>query len=954
MSGITSNVGIFSGINSGQLIEQLLALDARPKSLALTRISQLQGLSAAYLDINSRLSGLKSAAAAFGSLRVFDAANAASSNNDVLTANALAGAPQGTYQFIVDRLVSSQQLLTAGFTDSTSTGVGLTSITVESAQGRLDRDTRLSVLNGGQGVNRGKIVVTDSTGASTTVDMSRVETVGDVLSLLNNQSAVHISAKAEGDRLVITDAAGGTGRLVIANAAGYTTATSLGVAGTADAVGSGGKVSGTQINRVGGATSLRTLNDGMGVDVSTAAGTSTPDFTISTRAGDTIHIDIGAIYNGQGVVTSPPVTDLAGVIDRINTQSAGKVTASINAAGTGLRLVDNTTGTETFQVAEMAGHTTAADLGILGSAGGATIDGRRLVASLNSVLTRNLNGGSGLSDGFFEIIARDGSAFSFVADASGSVEGFMRAVSTATGGKITLSLNASGTGLDLTDNTGGTGTLTVGGTAASELGLTASASTSSVVRGARAQLKYVGLSSRVADLNGGKGIGTGVFEITDTFGRTRRIDIGSDTATVNDLIAEINSNAQGYAARINNNGDGIIIEEVPGTQGAGNQKMKIRDVTGTVAKSLNLVGTAAGLGSQNKLDGSYERTVTVAAGDTLQTVADKINQAGVMVTAGVINDGSPARPFRLTLTARDTGEAGRFTIDTGTSDLGLTTLSTGTNSRVFFGAGDPASAILFSSSTNAVSGVLANTTLDLKSPSTGPVTLTISRNYAAVEDAVDDFVAAFNQVVTRIDAQTTYDSDTNRRGILLGDSVSSTLRGTLTALVQGTPLGVSGRYQSLPQVGITVGRNGQLQVDKARLRQAIDTDPQAVKDLFVAKVQENTGPQQVLGPNGQPIPGVTVSGGANTPPVYTSLGVLERVVVMADQYINTTSGVLTRQNRSLTDQMKSQNDRIASIDRALASKRTRLQRQFSQMEQTIGQLQSQQGSLGNIRNLLAS
>jgi flagellar capping protein FliD len=52
MGGITSSVGIFSGINSASLIDQLLAIEARPKTLAQNRMVQIQGQQAAYLDIS--------------------------------------------------------------------------------------------------------------------------------------------------------------------------------------------------------------------------------------------------------------------------------------------------------------------------------------------------------------------------------------------------------------------------------------------------------------------------------------------------------------------------------------------------------------------------------------------------------------------------------------------------------------------------------------------------------------------------------------------------------------------------------------------------------------------------------------------------------------------------------------------------------------------------------------
>jgi flagellar capping protein FliD len=59
MSGITTGTGVFSGIDSRSLIDQLLAVEARPRALAQQRVAQLQQQQTAYLDINTRLLNIK-------------------------------------------------------------------------------------------------------------------------------------------------------------------------------------------------------------------------------------------------------------------------------------------------------------------------------------------------------------------------------------------------------------------------------------------------------------------------------------------------------------------------------------------------------------------------------------------------------------------------------------------------------------------------------------------------------------------------------------------------------------------------------------------------------------------------------------------------------------------------------------------------------------------------------
>src|SRR5690606_6450635 len=130
--------------------------------------------------------------------------------------------------------------------------------------------------------------------------------------------------------------AGGAGTLTVGNAAGSTTATSLGIESAASSAGSGGVLTGASVYRLGGGTSLQSLNDGNGIRLNTAIGASTPDFSITTRDGSVISIDIGNIYDAEGKLTASAVSSLQGVIDRINEQSEGKVTASIGPGGVGL------------------------------------------------------------------------------------------------------------------------------------------------------------------------------------------------------------------------------------------------------------------------------------------------------------------------------------------------------------------------------------------------------------------------------------------------------------------------------------------------------------------------------------------------------------------------------------------------------------------------------------------
>lgn len=943
MSGITSGVGLFSGIDSKSIIEQLLALEGRTKLVTQRRGVELKSRQAVFLDLKNAMASLGTAATKFRTDKTFQAARATSSDTDVLSATARAGATAGTYTFLVDRVVSTQQVLSRGFADRNATAIGATDLIFEPAAARLDRDTPLSEFNGGAGIQRGKIRITDAAGGEAVVDLSRVTNLSEVLDAINGQSTAHVTAKADGNHLVLTDTSGaGSGRLTVADVSGYTTASSLGIAGQASTTGPGGTLNGSSVFYLSGASTLASLNDRTGVRLNTAAGTGTKDFTISTRDGSSLAIDIGAMYDADGKLTAAAVGDLAGVISRINGQSNGKVTASINAAGTGLKLVDNTTGSGSFEVVDSSGA--AADLRIAGSGTGAgdVINGARLIASLNSSLLSSVGGGTGLGGATIAVTNRAGSSFTVSVNPDGSLSDVISAISDQTGGTVTAALNSSGTGLVLTDSTGSTASnLIIGGAAAETLGISTGMAgvAEASVKGQRIQKRYISGATTLASLNNGLGIGTGTFEITDSTGKVQSVTVGDSQKTVADLIALINSRGLDVTARVNDNGDGIVIEENSGVNGS--VKIAVRDANGAVARSLGLVAEAAGTGSSNKIVGSFEKKISISATDTLDSALTKINSARAGVRAAIINDGSGATPFRLTLTSESSGAGGEFTLDPGSLDLGLSTLSAGRDARIILGGGDPARGVLLSSGSNTFDGVINGVRIDATSRSEEQVTVSVTQDTAAIESAVNAFATAFNTIIRKIDNATSYDQTTDKRGPLLGDSTVEIMRSAIYNAVNSKATGVTGRYQVLSQVGVSIGASGEMVINSDRLRSALSTDPAAVEQLFSARVQITEESTEIA-------PGVRVLDNTSTPK-FSSLGVAEIVGRLAEKYTASTTGIFARVDQSLQSQVKLAENRTAELDARLEQRRVVLERQFLAMETVIGKMQTQSSALSSIR-----
>lgn len=944
MGGITSGIGLASGLDTASIIQQLLSLEARPRILAQQRLSSIKVQQSAYLDINSRLQNLRSIVSGLRTQPVFDAKKATSSDESILTATASAGAAAGSYTFLVDRLVSAEQWLTRGFSSADDVPVGADAFTFEGAEARLDSDTALADLNGGNGITRGKIRIDDGTN-SAEIDLSKVATVSEVLDAIN-AADLDVTASVRGGSFVLTAGSGLGSDITVTNAGSAEVAESLGLA-TGGTVLSADLV-GTNVYGLSETTALSVLNDGRGVFANEIIG-QTADFTISVN-GDARSIRLGALYDTEGELIEGKAATVGDALTRINDALNGTgVTAEINADGDGFDLVDSL-GLNTIEVADGTGLLGSAmeDLGFSAGTTVGSVAGDVVLAGMNSTLLSGLRGAADdLGDGILQVRARDGSVFNVtISDFDTDVNGLLTQLQDQIDPtKITVGLDEMGTGLTFTDVSGGIGNLSVvgsGGPSDTAVALGISTGTGGVAQdvftGDRIQRQYVGLNTLVSDLNNGDGIGTGTFRIIDSTGTATEVEIDGDIRTVSDLIRTVNSAIAGddVSIRINDNGDGFVVEDAAG----GASKLLIEDLSGQVAASLRLDGEAEDAGD-NRIVGSYETRIEFEADDSLRDVMTKINEAGVGVTASILNEGVGANPFRLSLSARDAGVAGRTLIDTGGFDLGLTKLQEGLDAKAFFGSTDPAQAVLFTSSSNTVTDVFEGLTLNLQSASDEAVTINVASDRGELESKIEEFVGAFNETLDRIDFQSRFDEETEARGPLLGDSTLLNLKNAMMSTILGGPLNVSGRYSNLSQVGITVGEGGRLELDKDVLQDAIETDPQAVEDLLIKRDIDQSGGTRTLGE------GITV-----TDPLaretFSALGVFARVEELSRTYIDSVDGVLTARGQALENQVRLQEDRIEFFDQKLATRQTQLQREFASLETIISNFQAQQAALASL------
>ncbi|NLF29257.1 MAG: flagellar filament capping protein FliD [Planctomycetes bacterium] len=929
MSGISSSVGLVSGLPVSDLIDQLMKIESRVVEQVAARVTQTETVKTAWMGLSAGVLGTKMAALGLNNVSTFTATTAASSNESVMTATTSTGVTAGTYQFTVRRLAQNHQLISTGFADA-GAPVGAGALTFDIARGRLDPATRLDFLNGQQGVRRGTIRITDRTGASAEVSLLDAVTVADVLDAIND-AGLGVRAVTRGDAIVLQDTTGVAGTLTVAEVGAGRAAEDLGLLGqAADA-----PLVGADINGITAATSLDLLNDGLGIE--RAKGVA--DLLITLRDGASLEVSL------LGGANDPENTayTVGDVLDAINNHAGngGRLVASISADGNGITLVDTTGGGGDLVVANGAGSKAATQLGLEGtfaSGGGGDlqVDGRAVIASLNSVLLRNLQGGAGLTAGVLELRDRLDNAAAVDVSGLSSVADVLDAVNDS-GLGLVASLNDSGTGLKIADTTGSTDFRLVvadagGGTLAAALGIAVDADVDQVA-GGNAQLKYISGQTKLSDLAAGGTWPGGSITITNSQGASVDVNVGgSGVQRVADVIQNINGSADriGVSARLNDSGTGILLEDASGGAGA----LTVQEKGSTAARTLGLLGSAGE--GEAFLDGSLRTTITLEGTETLTDLAAAINDANFGVTASVINDQSSVNPYRLMLVSRQTGTAGRIVFDAGDTGIALTTFAEARDALVYLGSPGQANAVAVSSSTNQLAGVVEGVTFDLRGTDDDPVTVTISTDDEAIVSTIEGFITSFNGVIDSLANYTRFDPETLEKGVLFGDAMTSTLKSRLVNMVLSPVTLTEGRYSRLAQVGVTLESGQKLALDEDKLRAALQTDRDSVISLFTEAMRT----EKVI-ENGQDVDkDIKGTGGIGV----TFQNVLDS---LTDDY----DGLITNVTDGLDNRIDDMKDRIGQLNTLLEAKRERYERQFASMETAIARMQGQMSALNSLASI---
>lgn len=243
--------------------------------------------------------------------------------------------------------------------------------------------------------------------------------------------------------------------------------------------------------------------------------------------------------------------------------------------------------------------------------------------------------------------------------------------------------------------------------------------------------------------------------------------------------------------------------------------------------------------------------------NTVQGLVEAINDADGDVTASVLNDAGGAR---ILLTSKFSGADNTITIDnqlaagSNNPDFSGDEVQSATNAEITIGSG--AGAITATSSTNVFDDIFEGITLRAHDAAPGKtINISVEQDTTGAREAIEDFVDSFNQVVSYIQSQSSFDSENEIAGPLLGFSPSNSILNQLRDEVSRIVPNLQSNANRLSAIGITFTDQGTLQIDSGKLNDAFSgnvqgVDANEIRRLFALDgVSDNSNIDFILGSN---------------------------------------------------------------------------------------------------------
>ena len=345
--------------------------------------------------------------------------------------------------------------------------------------------------------------------------------------------------------------------------------------------------------------------------------------------------------------------------------------------------------------------------------------------------------------------------------------------------------------------------------------------------------------------------------------------IASDLSTFSTSLNTLISGGTLQTQPVSSDATVMSVAPVAGVPvGALNQSVTVNAIAQAQSvKSASYAGTQAFDTGTLKLTVGTGTPVSItvdSSNNTLSGIAQSINAKGAGVTASVItgSDGTATLVLKGA-----TGANQSFTLEaTDSTDtqpdgaLSLSKLAYGgsatgglTQTQAAQDASVTVDGVTVTRASNTFSDVIPGVSMTLVK--TGTVDLSSTRPNAAITEAVNDFVSAYNQLLTEINTATAAASGTADAGPLRGNSAMRTLKAQLSQLTT-QPLNATGSIRTLAELGVKTGQDGTLSVDATTLNTMLTQHPDDVESMFVTSQSSSSSKVLVTSAAGSAVSGV--------------------------------------------------------------------------------------------------
>ena len=327
----------------------------------------------------------------------------------------------------------------------------------------------------------------------------------------------------------------------------------------------------------------------------------------------------------------------------------------------------------------------------------------------------------------------------------------------------------------------------------------------------------------------------------------------------------------------------------------------------------------AGNGFSLDLTVAGQLTVVNITDPTPQAVVDAINDSELGITAELVDTGAASDPYKILLAGPLGLNNSVLVTSSAASGKTLnfdTKLSTASNAELSINGLD------VQRTTNVISDLLEGATLTISAPTAGTATVAVEQDYSGIEERIRDLVETYNTVEAMFDSLVDPESSEELGGIFSGDSSIRLIRDKIRTMFTRSSSTATDNVAYLSDMGVTLTRSGELQIDDTKLNQTLTTRLTDVVSMFSA----DTNNQTTFGDAARGLAGDAIN---------------ELEEMMASE------GTLLSQTRTLEAQVKDYAESLEDLDRRMQQVKSRYLAQFTAMETAIEEM-------NNLRDYLSS